>query len=219
MRARREVAYGLGAYAAYLIVRRTVWHDEGRDRARINARRVRQFEERLGVDIEPTLQHLAMRMPRLVDVFNAGYAAGNVSLSVGWLIRLHHRRDPQYGRERAAALAAFVGSLPIFAAFPTAPPRTLDGFVDTLAERGVRLDHPMLVRFYNPIAAMPSQHVAFAVVTGFGLARRSRSTSARRGWRAYPVGVALAVMATGNHFVADVAAGAALGAIARRVTR
>jgi hypothetical protein len=185
----------------------------------MNAERVVAFEQRLGVAVEPRVQRAALRVPRLVDVLNAGYAAGNVALSVGWLLRLYHRRDPAFRLERTAALVAFGVALPFFALFPTAPPRTLDGFVDTMAERGLSLDHPLLVRFYNPIAAMPSHHVAFAVVTGVGLASRAPSGLRRMAWRGYPVGVALVVIATGNHFVADVAGGAVLGALARKVAQ
>jgi membrane-associated phospholipid phosphatase len=86
-----------------------------------------------------------------------------------------------------------------------------------MASRGLNLDHRHLVRFYNPIAAMPSHHVAFAVVTGFGLSRRARSRRARQVARLYPVVVASTVVATGNHFAGDVLAGAALGAVSRRL--
>jgi len=214
---RREVVLGLGAYAAYLGVRTLVWNERGRGRAAGNAERIVAVQRRLHVDVEPKLQAVALRVPRLIDVLNAGYAAGNVALSVGWLLRLYHRRDPSFALERRAALFAFGAALPFFAVFPTAPPRTLDGFVDTMAARGMSLDHPLLVRFYNPIAAMPSHHVAFAVVTGAGLAARAPTRLRRLAWRGYPVGVALVVLATGNHFVADVAAGAALGAVARKI--
>jgi hypothetical protein len=93
---------------------------------------------------------------------NAGYAALNVAFSVGWLALLHARRDPGFARERRAALGAFLGALPVFLAFPTAPPRTQEGYVDTLGEAGIDIEHPLLVRFYNPVAALPSQHAAFA---------------------------------------------------------
>lgn len=218
-RAGREAAIALSAYGLYLGVRRLVWNDRGRATALAHAQRIAAAEERVGIHVEPRLQRQALRSPRLTDALNAGYAAGNVALSVGWLMSLYWRRDPDFGRERRAAVAAFVGALPLFARWPTAPPRALDGFVDTLAARGLPLDHPLLVRFYNPIAAMPSHHVAFAVVTGTGLARRARRRSARAAWCAYPVAVSAVVMATANHFLADVVAGAALGAAARRVTR
>jgi hypothetical protein len=216
---RHEVAVGLGAYGAYLLARGLVWNDAGRARALRNARSIVDIERRLRIDIERRVQEVALRWPRAVDVLNAGYAVGNVGLAVGWLIRLYARRDPAFLAERRAAVFAFCGALPVFAAFPTAPPRMLDGFVDTLAARGLELDHPLLVRFYNPIAAFPSHHVAFACVTGAALARRARRPLARAAWRSYPAAVTLVVIATANHFVVDAAAGAALGAVARRAVR
>jgi PAP2 superfamily len=214
----KEVAIGLGAYAAYLAVRRAVWTDRGRAAADRNARRLIDLERRFGIFVEPRIQTLAMRAPRVVDVLNAGYAAGNIALSVGWLVLLFTRGDPDFTRERRAAVLAFLAGLPVFLAFPTAPPRTQDGFVDTLRDRGIDLGHPWLVRLYNPIAAMPSHHMAFAVVTGQGLAARAR-TRLGRAWRGYPPLVALVVLGTGNHFVVDVVAGSALGALARRLSR
>ena len=219
MTARREVAIGLGCYAAYLAVRKAVWTDHGRERADRNADRITEAERDLGIDIEPIIQRAAMRNRRLVDVLNVGYAAGNVALSVGWLILLHRRRHVRFLRERRAAVVAFTGALPVFLALPTAPPRSRRDHFDTLLDRGIDLQHPLLVRFYNPIAAMPSHHVAFAVVSGFGLVASSHRRLTRAGWRLYPAGVAGVVVATGNHYILDVAAGAALGALARRVTR
>lgn len=215
----REAAVAIAAYGVYLVVRRRVWTDEGRERARRNAELIVEAEERLGVHVEPRVQQIALRAPRLVDGMNAGYAIANVGLTVGWLILLHRRDDPAFRPERRAAMATFLLALPAFAAVPTAPPRTLDGFVDTMAERGMSLDHPFLVRFYNPIAAMPSLHLGFAVVTGLGLARRARSRWGRRAWQAYPGLVAAVVVATGNHFFADVVAGVALGGVARQAAR
>jgi PAP2 superfamily len=215
----REIAIGLGSYAAYLIVRRMVWNERGRRRAAANARRVVAFEQAVGIAVEPAVQRVALRFPYVVRVLNVGYAAGNVALSVGWLMLLYRRHDPSFVRERRAAVISFAGALPFFAALPTAPPRTLDGFVDTLAGTKLALDHPLLVRFYNPIAAMPSHHVAFAWVTGCGLAVRATRRRGKLVWYAYPGLVALTVIATANHFVADVASGAALGALSRRLTR
>jgi hypothetical protein len=216
---RGEVAVGVGAYAAYLAVRRLVWTERGRAQAHRNAERLIGLERRLGVLVEPRIQALALRAPRLVDALNAGYAAGNVALSVGWLLRLFWRGDSGFGRERAAALIAFTAALPVFLVFPTAPPRTQEGFVDTLADRGIDLGHPWLVRLYNPIAAMPSHHVAFAVVTGEGLAGRAGGRVARTAWRGYAPLVAIVVLATGNHLLVDVGAGAVLGVLARRLAR
>lgn len=223
MRPRRaslgEACLGLGAYAAYLGVRGAVLTARGRRAAHRNAARIIALERRLRIDVEPAAQRVALRFPAGLHALHVGYAAANVSFSVGWLMRLHRRRDPAYARERRAALAAFLGALPVFLLLPVAPPRTQDGFVDTMALRGIDIEHPFLVRFYNPIAAMPSHHVAFAVVTAGGLAARARTRRGRAAAAAYPALVILVVLATGNHYVLDVAAGAALGAAARRLTR
>ena len=75
------------------------------------------------------------------------------------------------------------------------------------------------MRLYNPVAAMPSHHVAFAMVTGLGMARHARNPLMRAFGIVYPAAVSLVVVATGNHYTLDVIAGAALGVVARIATR
>jgi hypothetical protein len=213
---RREVTLGLLVYALYLLVRKLVLDAGGRERARRNAERVVALEGRLRLDLEPALQRALLRFPRVVHGLNVGYAVFNVSLTVGWLVVLYRRRDPAYQRLRHACLLAHVGAQPVFLLFPTAPPRVLEGFVDTLSEvSGFDLEHRLLVRFYNPVAAMPSLHVAFAVVTGAAMADRAESRAVKTVAYAYPSLVSLVVAGTGNHYVLDGVAGAALGAAAR----
>lgn len=215
--ARREILLGLGTYGLYLAGSRLALRRDGRARARRNAERLVTLEERTGLHVEPLVQQVALRFPRALHVATAGYAVGNVTLSAGWLALAFRRRDPDYHRERRAAVAAYLGALPVFYLLPTAPPRTLDGFVDTLAHSGIDIEHPLLLRFYNPIAAVPSLHCAFAVVTGSALAGRHRGLR-RLLWRSYAPAVALVVVATGNHYTLDVVSGVALGRIARRLT-
>jgi PAP2 superfamily len=214
---RRELTLGLLVYGLYLLVARLVLRRDGRARARKNAERIVALEERLGVDVEPTMQRAVLRFPRAVHGLNVGYALFNVSLTVGWLVILYRRRDPEYHRIRRACLLAHVGAQPVFLLFPTEPPRALDGFVDTLAEvSGLDLEHPLLVRLYNPLAAMPSLHVAFAVLAGAAIAERAEAPATRAAAHAYPAIVTAVVAATGNHYVLDAVAGATLGAAARR---
>jgi hypothetical protein len=214
---RRELALGLGAYALYLVVGRLVLRRAGRVRARANAERILALEERLGVDVEPVVQRALLRFPRLVQGLNVGYGVFNVTLTIGWLVVLYRRRDDGYHRFRRTCLLAHVCAQPVFFLLPTAPPRVLDGFVDTLSEvSGLDLEHPFLLRFYNPVAAMPSLHVAFAVVTGAEIAGRTESRVLRVAAHTYAPLVATVVAGTGNHFVLDAVAGAALGAVARR---
>lgn len=215
---RRELALGLGVYSLYLLVGRLVLRRRGRERGAANAARVVALEERLGLHVEPAVQRALLRYPRLVHGLNVGYGLFNVTLTLGWLVLLFRRRDESYHRFRRACLLAHVGAQPVFLLLPTAPPRVLEGFVDTLSEiSGLDLEHPFLVRFYNPVAAMPSLHVAFAVVTGSEIAARSESPLVKTAAHAYAPLVATVVAGTGNHYVLDAVGGAVLGAAARRL--
>jgi hypothetical protein len=217
---RREAAIGLGVYAGYLLVRKLVVTPQGRRRAAVNAERIVALEERIGIHVEPELQRALLPRRRLVASLNVAYATLNVGLTVGWLIRLFARRDPEFHRLRRAAVLATLGAQPVFLFFPVAPPRTLDHFVDTIAEvSGFDLDSGLIAQLYDPIAAMPSIHVTYAVVTAAGIAETSGSAVARALAPAYPPVVALVVFATANHYVLDAIAGATLGLVALRLAR
>ncbi len=217
---RREVAIGLGVYALYLLVRRAVVNERGRARAARNAQGIVTLERRLGIHVEPRLQALLLPRRRLMAVLNVAYVTLNVGLTVGWLIRLFRRRDPEFHRLRRAAALTTLGAQPVFLFFPVAPPRTLAHFVDTIEEvSGIDLDRGLVAQLYDPIAAMPSIHVAYAVVTAVGIAETSRSPLARALAPAYPPAVALVVFATANHYVLDAVAGAALAGAALRLAR
>jgi hypothetical protein len=218
--ARREVAIGLGMYAAYLLVGRVKRNERGRALATRNARRVVALERRLGVHVEPELQALLLPRRRLLAVLNVAYVTLNVGLTVGWLIRLFVRRDTEFHRLRRAVALSVAGASPVFLLFPVAPPRTLEHFVDTIADVSrVDLDAGLVARLYDPLAAMPSLHVAFALVTARGLRTTSRSGAVRALAPAYPPLVALVVFTTANHYVLDAVAGAALGLGALEVAR
>jgi membrane-associated phospholipid phosphatase len=215
---RREVALGLGVYALALLVRAAVVTPPGRVRAKRNARRILSLERRLGLDVEPEVQRLLLPRTRLLAVLNVAYVVVNIVLTVGWLLRLFGRRDRAFHRFRAAAVLSLAGAQTAFLLFPTAPPRSLGHLVDTIREvSGVDLDSGLVARLYNPLAAMPSIHLAFAVVTSAAIVETTGSAPAKALAVVYPPVVAVTVVATANHFVLDVVAGAALGAGALRV--
>jgi hypothetical protein len=217
---RREVAIGLGIYGVYLTVRHLVVNADGQRRAAENAQRIVALERRLGIHVEPEVQAILLPRRRVVAVLNVAYVTLNVGLTVGWLMRLFRRRDPEYQRLRRAAALATLGAQPVFLLFPTAPPRTLDHFVDTIADvSGVDLDKGVVARLYDPIAAMPSIHITYAVVTAAGIVQTSRSPLAKALAPAYPPAVAFVIFATANHYVLDALAGAALGLAGLRLAR
>jgi hypothetical protein len=217
---RREAAIGLGVYAVYLGVRRLVFDERGKRRARENARRVIELERRLGIHLGPACQRACLPRPRLLRTLNLGYVTLNVVLTVGTLMRLYARRHPDFHRLRRAVALATLGAQPAFLFFPTAPPRAMDGFVDTVRElSGLDLDNGLVSRLYDPIAAMPSIHLAYAVVTAAALAAGCESRALAAAAHAYPPAVLGAVLATANHYLLDGVAGAALGAAALRLAR
>ncbi len=211
---------GLGIYAAYLLVRQAVVNEEGEQRALDNAQRVVDAECEIGIYLEPEIQRSMLPYPRALHVMSVAYTALNVGLTVGWLIRMFRRRERRFHEFRRATAYATAGALPFFLFFPCAPPRKLDHMVDTIADvSGIDLESDLLSRFYIPIAAMPSIHITYAVVTGLGMAQTSPRASVRAAGRLYAPLVAFIVFATGNHYILDGVVGAALGWMSLRAAR
>jgi hypothetical protein len=69
-------------------------------------------------------------------------------------------------------------AVPVFALYPVAPPRLANiGLTDTVSQQAaVELTGRSTI-FYNPLAALPSLHVGFAVAVGIAV-----SLAARRPW-------------------------------------
>ncbi len=217
---RREVAIGLGVYALYLLVRSAALSSDGPARADRNARRLVALERRLRIHVEADIQRPFLPYRRLLHVLSLGYATLNVGLTVGWLGRLYVTRHPRFHRYRRAIAVTTVAAQPFFLLLPTSPPRKLEHLVDTIAEvSGIDLESDFLVRFYHPLAAMPSIHVAYAVVTAAGLRETSGSVVVRALAPAYPPLVTAIVLITANHYVLDAIVGAGIGALGLRATR
>src|ERR671917_141593 len=89
------------------------------------------------------------------------------------------------------------------------------GFVDTLASSSSLNHGSSLVELAsNPYAAMPSLHSADALIVGFALASLVRSRWLKVAWTLWPTWVWFSVMATGNHFWLDIAAGVGVAVLA-----
>jgi membrane-associated phospholipid phosphatase len=66
---------------------------------------------------------------------------------------------------------------------------------------------------YNPFAAMPSMHIAYATIIGVALVRHGGRRRLRAAGVLYPPFVVFVTVATGNHFLLDAAAGAVVAGI------
>ena len=186
----------------------------GRGIALAHARTVWSAERTLHLDAERWAQATARHMPGLLAAFGASYMTLHLGATVLALVWLYRRRDARaYATVRTALLVASGLGLIGFVLFPTAPPRLAGlGVADTVSNGPVGLNGS-LRWLYNPFAAMPSMHLAFAVLVGAAVFRYAR----RRAWRgvavAYPLWVTAEVVATGNHFVLDGVAGALVAAV------
>jgi membrane-associated phospholipid phosphatase len=97
-----------------------------------------------------------------------------------------------------------------YMAYPTAPPRFLPewGFSDSVASFvGENAEQSANV-LYNPFAAVPSMHVAFALMIAVPAIMLVKHRLLKVVWAIYPFVVTFVVMVTGNHFWLDAALGA-----------
>jgi hypothetical protein len=210
--ARAQVGLFLLAYLVYSAAR---WVTVGDlDVAKANADWIVSFERDLGVASEASVQH-SLSGTWALWVLNHLYLAAQLIVLPGALVFLYHRSRPIYEKLRNTILATWLVSIPVYAAFPVAPPRLADiGLVDTItAQTGFALDGKLTTSFYNELAAVPSLHVGFAVAIGVAVAAVVERRVAKLLALLWGPTIGLAVLATGNHFVFDIAAGVAASAI------
>jgi hypothetical protein len=218
-RARAQLALFGFAYLLYSAAR---WVTVGDlSTARAHAEWIVHLEDHLGIADEARVQD-ALRGTWAIWVLNHAYLAAQLVVVPGALVFLYRRSRPLYERLRNTILATWLISIPVYAAFPVAPPRLAGiGLVDTITtQTGFAMDAKLTTSFYNQLAAVPSLHVGFAVAVGIAVAAAVRHPLAKTLALLWGPTIALAVVATGNHFVFDIAAGlvaSALGYVAGRV--
>ena len=201
------VVFGL----AYEAVRGAAVHS--RAHAVRDARQIIDAERSIHTFFEAALQRDVPSGPVIEHAFHATYWVSEFGLLVVALAYAYFRHRPTYAWARDAVLLTNTAGLLGYLFFPTAPPRLFAGYGFRNALSGQPPpDHPTgLIGFAgNPYAAMPSLHVADALLIGIFLASLSRSLPARVGWYLWPCWLTFVVLATGNHFWLDAAAGAAL---------
>jgi membrane-associated phospholipid phosphatase len=207
----RQLAVFGAAYLLYSLGRFVVIGDT--DVAVANAGSIVDLEQSLHVDVEQGVQQ-AFQGTWMLWVLNHLYIAAQLVVVPGALVWLYKRSRAHYAQLRDTVLATWLIALPIYALFPCAPPRLADiGLVDTITtQTGLALDSKLTTSFYNPLAAVPSLHAGFALAVSAALAAAaSRRSLKLLAWTWAPL-VCLAVVATGNHFVTDIAAGAVVTA-------
>jgi hypothetical protein len=197
----------LAFYVAYELGRAFVAGD--RAIAVKHAHAISSTERSLHMFAEPRVQDAVRHVPGLMPVLALAYLSLHLLVTTGLLLWLHQRRREYFARVRTLLVASSFTALVVFLAFPTAPPRTAAiGLDDTVSGGHVDLNRGLVSALYNPYAAVPSLHVGYAAVVGVTLAAIARTKWVRALGAFYPAFVTLTVVATGNHFLFDAAAGA-----------
>lgn len=168
---------------------------------------------------EHALNQFLAHTTALAVIASFFYAALHFVVTPAVLVWLYRRRPDHYRAARTTLATATILALIGFWLFPTTPPRLLPGstFHDTLADThrwGWWAGDGSAPRGFgsltNQLAAMPSLHVGWALWAGWLIARHARRRTIRVLGAAYPILTTLVVMGTGNHYLLDAVAGAAL---------
>ena len=216
IRLSRRAAVQIGVFLlAYLLYSAARWLTVGDlSAAKAHAHWIVHLEDHLGVADEASVQR-ALSGTWVIWVLNHLYLAAQLVVVPGALVFVYRRSRPIYERLRNTILATWLISIPVYAAFPVAPPRLAGiGMVDTITtQTGFAMDSKLTTSFYNQLAAVPSLHVGFAVAVGIAVASAVRNPVARTLALLWGPTIGLAVVATGNHFVFDIAAGLAASAL------
>jgi hypothetical protein len=210
----RQLALFAGAYYLYRIVRGLV---DGRATIAFeNARTLVDVERTLGLFFEPGLQAWANGQEWIVTGANWMYVNSHFVITTTFLIWLYIFRNQSYYYVRNMFMIAMGLALVGYVAFPTAPPRYMPewGFTDTVAAFvGPQAEASANV-LYNPFAAVPSMHVAFALMVGIPAIHIVQHRALKVLWALYPAVVTFVVVVTANHFWLDAALGALVAGIA-----
>jgi hypothetical protein len=212
----RQVSLFAGAYFLYGLVRGLVEGDA--NAAFAHARELIFLERTLHVFVEPSIQAWASGSHALMVSASWLYVNAQGPITIAALLYLYVRHNRSFYFVRNMFLIAMAIALVGYTVFPTAPPRFMPewGFIDSVADvTGIRNSHASatMSALFNPYAAVPSMHVAFALMIGWPIARLVRRPLVRVLWLVYPLLMTFVIVVTANHFILDALLGALTAAM------
>jgi membrane-associated phospholipid phosphatase len=159
---------------------------------------------------------LTITWPEMAHFWNGIYVLGHVFVTLGVAFWLYFYRRPTFGLVRNIVIATNILALLIYESFPMAPPRltthlTFDHhsftFQDTVfgvaAAGGRFVTQPLK---YNEFSALPSVHMAWALIVGGALLWLARPLLVKALGIVYPSLMLVAIVVTGNHYIMDAVA-------------
>ena len=208
----RELGIFALGYLVYVGVRALT---EGRPGVAVdNAVAIFEAERDLGIAVERSVQDAVLPHQGLVEVLNAIYIWGHWPLLIVGGIVLFHLSRGHYVVLRDVCLVSGAFGLILFALVPVAPPRLAGLGVDTVTLHASTYREVLPPSLINEYAAMPSFHAGWNLLLGIALFRASTHLLVRAFAVVMPLAMAFAVVATANHYVLDVAAGAIIVVVA-----
>ena len=186
-----------------------------------HARSVLHLEQSLRLDPELALDRWLAGHHTLGLILSDYYDNAHFIVTLGLLGWLWWWRADLYRPLRDSLIVVNVLAFAVFWLYPVAPPRMLTGFTDVVASTHAfgSWHTGALASQANQLAAMPSLHMAWAVWCTLVLWRISKRPWVRAVAVLYPCVTALAVLATGNHFVLDLLGGLVAIAMAVVIVR
>jgi hypothetical protein len=205
---RAEIASLAALYGVYEVVRG--FGGENWQAALANTSDIVALERRLNLYGELAVQEWAHGIAGLAPLLGFAYIALHLAGTALALVWVHRARREAFPLVRTTLIAATALALVGYLVYPAAPPRLANlGFADTVStSAGLDLSSDLLGSLYNPIAAVPSLHFGYALIVGVALAALTRNRVARTAGALYPAAMLFIIVATGNHFLFDAAAGA-----------
>jgi hypothetical protein len=175
------------------------WSVTGYYSALDRARWIERFEHDVFLPSEKSVQHLILGHPLWVQGANLYYDTMHFTTMLIFLVWLFVRHRDHYRPVRATMAWATLICL-LVQLIPVAPPRMLPGFVDTAVLYNQSVYSSGLA--VDQLSAMPSVHVAWAVVVGWYAVKVSTS---RFRWCAagHTAMTVFCVVATANHWWLD----------------
>lgn len=187
-------------------------------------RALADVERALGLFFEPAVHEWVAARPALLTAAGLFYVWVHVPATIGALVWARLERPHAFPFARDVFLATQAITVVGYLAFPVAPPRMAPelGFTDTLSAvygtGGEALAHSV----QSPYAAMPSGHVAFALIAAGTVFALVRSRVLRVAAVLYVGLVVAIIIGTANHFWLDAVGGslaAALGLLTISIQR
>jgi PAP2 superfamily len=162
------------------------------------------FQKQIWLPSEISVQKLLLPFPALVKSANLYYAIVHVPALVGTLFWAFFAHRSHYNRVRNALVLTTAACLAV-QLIPVAPPRMLTdlGYVDTGVLYHQSVYDALGRGMAGQLAAMPSVHVAWAVIVGWFAVRAPVRWWLRVIAVSHAILTVLVVVVTGNHYWLD----------------